>query len=46
MGQRRDTILIMLEYHARSRTHARKKMEQDRTHSFSWNPLTESNRHE
>jgi len=45
MRQRQGTILAMLGYHARSRTCVRKKTEQDRTHSFSWNSLTGSNQH-
>jgi len=33
MRQRQDTILVMLEYYARSRTRARKK-EETRSHTF------------
>jgi len=38
MRQRQDTILVMLGYHARSRTREERRV-QDRTHSFSWNLL-------
>jgi len=45
--QKQDTILVMLESVTHVLEHVReKKKEQDRTHSFSWNPLTGSNRHE
>jgi len=45
MRQRQNIILIMLEFVKHVLEHVReKKKEQDRTHSFSWNPLTESNR--
>jgi len=47
MRQRQDTILVMLKSVTHVLEYVReKKKEQDRTHSFSWNPLTESNQHE
>jgi len=45
LPMRQKQNLVMLEYHTRFRTQEKKK-EQDRTHSFSWNPFTGSNWHE
>jgi len=47
MKQRQDIILVMLESVTHVLEHVREeKKEQDRIRSFSWNPLTGSNRHE